>query len=155
MYKHCDLDDCCISLHDCCAEKINFDNGILSFIFPDGFWITHQHPLNNSDKIVLTDLSQVDFQIGKGIDQIEIYIFQKTKNGTIIRDQWEPMNFINAVNTEDFKLEFITQYKSYQSFLFKCWVWFDKEPYHSECEISFFSENVSYRWNELRYDCSW
>ncbi len=155
MYKHRDLDDCYISLHDCCAEKINFDNGILSFIFPDGFWITHQHSLNNSDKTVLTDLSQVDFQIGKGIDQIEIYIFQKTKNGTIIRDKWEPLNFINAVNTGDFKLEFITQYKSYQSFLFKCWVWFDKAPYHSECEISFSSENVSYRWNELRYDCSW
>lgn len=156
MYKHCDSDDCYISLHDCHAEKMVFDNGILSFIFPDGFWITQHHPLNRSDRTVRTNSSQADFQImDEEIDGIEIYVFKKNRNGKIIRDDWEPMNFINAVNAGDFRVEFITQYKSYQSFLFKCWIWFDNAPYHSECEIVLHSENVSYRWNELRYDCSW
>ena len=156
MYEHCDLNDGCISLHDCHAEKMNFDNGVLSFIFPDGFWVTEQHPQNNSNDIVRTDSSQVDFQIiDEEIDGISIYIFRKNKVGKIIREEWEPVNFIKAVNAGDFRVEFITQYKSYQSFLFKCWVWFDKSPYHQECEIILHSESVAYRWNQLCYDRVW
>ena len=114
MYKHCDLDDSCISLHDCCAEKINFDNGILSFIFPDGFWITQYHSLNDSDNTVLTNSSQVDFEIfdKKGI---EIFIFNKTKKGTVIRNDWELINFRDMVNAGNFRIEFLTQYKSHES----------------------------------------
>lgn len=156
MYKHCDLDDSCISLHDCHAEKISFDNGVLSFFFPDGFWITGQHAQNKSKDIVLTDSAQVDFQIiGKDIDGIEISIFREKKSGKVIREDWEPINFINAVNCGDYRIEFITQYKSFQSVLFKCWVWFDKSPYHAECEIILNTENVAYNWNQLRYDCVW
>lgn len=156
MYKHCDLDDCYISLHDCRAEKMSFDKGILSFTFSDGFWITQQHSLNRSENTVLTSSSQVDFTIiGEEICGIEISIFRKKRSGTVIREDWEPLNFINAVNAGDFEIEFITQYKSYQSFLFKCWVWFNKEPYHSECEIILHSGSVLYRWNDLRYDRCW
>lgn len=156
MYKHCSSDDCYISLHDCCAEKMSFDKGVLSFVFPDGFWITQQHFLNSSENPVRTSSSQVDFTIiDEEIDGIEIYVFRKKRNGMVIREDWEPVNFINAVNAGDFKIEFITQYKSYQSFLFKCWVWFNKEPYHSKCEIILHSGSVLYRWNDLRYDRCW
>lgn len=155
MYKHCDLDDSYIGLHDCVAEKMKFNNGILSFVFPDGFWVTSQHSQNNSEATVCTDLSQVDFQIiDEEIDGIEIYVFKKRRKTKVVREEWEPANFINAVNAGDFRVEFITQYKSYQSILFKCWVWFDKKPYHFECEIILHSENAMYRWNELRYDCT-
>lgn len=156
MYKYCDLDDCYISLHDCQAEKMNFDNGILSFIFPAGFWVTGQHPQNKSNNTVCTDSSQVDFQIiGGKTDGMEINTFIENKAGKVIRENWEPINFINAVNTGDFRVEFITQYKGYQSFLFKCWAWFNKPPYHLECEIILYSERVTYSWNEFLYDCVW
>lgn len=129
MYKHCDSDDCYISLHDCRAEKMSFDKGILSFTFPDGFWITQQHSLNSSENTVLTSSSQVDFTIiGEEICGIEISIFRKKRSGTVIREDWEPL---------------------------KCWVWFNKEPYHSECEIILHSGRVLYRWNDLRYDRCW
>lgn len=155
MYKHCDFDDSYISLHDCRAEKMKFENDILSFVFPDGFWITEKHSQNKSDTAVLTDSSQVDFQIiDEEMDGIEIYVFKRNRK-TIVREDWEPVNFINAVNAGDFQLEFITQYKGYQSYLFKCCVWFDVKPYSSECEIILHSENAWYRWNELRYDCAW
>lgn len=155
MYKHYDSDDSNISLHDCRAEKIIFEDGILSFVFPDGFWITEKHPQNNSDTTVLTNSSQVDFQIVDGeLDGIEIYLFKRNRK-KIVRDDWEPTKFINAVNAGDFQVEFITQYKGFQSYLFKCWVWFDKKPYHSECEIILNSEKALYCWNELRNDCAW
>ena len=151
MYKHCDLEDRYISLHDCHAEKINFNDGILSFAFPDGFWVTQQHNQNNSDTAVRTDSAQVDFPIIDGdVDGIEFYVFKDNS-----REAWEPIEFINAVNGGDFTVEFITPYKSYQSYLFKCWIWFEKAPHHLECEIVLSSENAVYRWNTLRYDCSW
>ena len=120
MYKYSDLDDSYISLHDCHAEKMKLEDGILSFIFPDGFWVTAHHSLNHSDRIVRTDSSQVDFQIiDEEIDGIEIYVFKQSRK-KVIRDDWEPANFMNAVNAGDFRVEFITQYKSYKSYLFKC-----------------------------------
>lgn len=156
MYKYCDIEDSCITLHDCVAEKMNFDNGVLSFLFPHGFWITQQHPKNESDNIVRTDASKVDFQIiDEEIDGICIYVFRKNKKGKLIREEWEMINFINAVNNGDFRVEFITQYKSFQSVLFKCWVWFDRSPYHSECEIILHTEKAAYQWKHLRYDCVW
>ncbi|NME35166.1 MULTISPECIES: hypothetical protein [Fusobacterium] len=155
MYKHCDLDDSYINLHDCCVEKINFDNGILSFIFPNGFWIMQQHSLNNSENTVLTSSSQVSFSIiDKKIDGIKIYMLNE-ENGIIVREKWNTIDFINAVNNGYFKIEFTKQYKSYQCFHFECWVWFDKEPYYSGCEIILYSENALYYWNDLRYDCCW
>ena len=156
MYEHYDLNDSCVSLHDCRAEKIAFDNGILSFIFPDGFWVTKQHPENKSNHTVRTTSSQVDFSIiNEDIDGIEISVFSESEDGKIIREDWEPEKFINNVNARAFQVEFITQYKSYQSFLFKCWIWADKAPYHSECEIILNCERAVYAWNQLRYDCVW
>lgn len=156
MYDYYDLDDSYISLHDCRAERMTFDKGILSFVFPDGFWVTKQHPKNKSNNTVCTTSSQVDFRMINGhIDGLEISVFREYEDGKILREDWEPEKFINTVNTGVFQVEFITQYKSYQSFLFKCWIWFDDAPYHSECEIIINCENAVYTWNHLRYDCVW
>lgn len=38
MYLHSDNDEF-ISLHDCHATKVLFENGVLTFVFEDGFWI--------------------------------------------------------------------------------------------------------------------
>lgn len=156
MYKHCDIEDDCITLHDCMAEKMCFDHGILSFVFPDGFWITQHHPQNVCDNTVRTDAAQVDFQIlDEGMDGVTVYIFREIRNGKVVREEWEPADFIDAVNCGDFRVEFITQYKSFQSMLYKCWVWYDKLPYHSECEIILHTEKAAYQWNYLRYDRVW
>ncbi len=156
MYKNYDLEDSYISLHDCRATKMKFENGILSFIFPDGIWITRQHMKNESEHIVRTDLAQVNVSIlDKEIDGISIYIFRKNRKGKVIREEWEAGNFIDAVNCGAFSVEFITQYKSFQSMLFKCWVWFEQKPYHFECEIILHCDKAEYCWNELRYDCVW
>lgn len=156
MYKHQELNNSFISLHDCRAENMKYNQGVLSFVFSDGFWVLEQHPENESKDCVRTDLAQVDFQIiDEEIDGVEIYIFRKSKNGKVIREEWELENFMNAVNCGDFQVEFITRYESYQSILYKCWVWFDKAPYHYECEIILHTENVIYHWNQLRYDFTW
>lgn len=156
MYRYCETDDSFITLHDCKAERLAFNNGILSFFFSDGFWILENHPKNNLKKTVKTDKAQVDFQItDEEIDGISIYIFKKSRRNKIIREEWEADNFIKAVNDGSFKIEFITQYKGFQSVLFKCWVWFNVKPYHMECEIILNTNKIEYMWNNLRKDRVW
>lgn len=156
MYRHQELNNPFISLHDCRAEKMNDSQGVLSFCFPDGFWVMAQHPENESKDCVRTDEAQVDIQIiDEEIDGVEIYLFREDGSKKVIREEWELENFIHAVNDGAFQVEFITRYESYQSVLYKCWVWFDTEPYHYECEIILHTENITYHWNQLRYDCAW
>ena len=156
MYQHKENNSMCFSLHDCRAEKMYFSDGILSFVLPEGFWVLSHCIHNESENVVRTDSAQVDFSIiDEEKDGISIFVFKKSRNGNIIREEWGCDNFINVVNDGSFQLEFIDEYKGFQSRLFKCWVWFDKKPYHYECEIILHSEEVTYLWNQLRNDCVW
>ncbi len=156
MYNHSELNNENIVLHDCYANSMNYENGVLSFVFPEGFWVIPQHIENDSDKIVRTDLSKVDFELLDGVaEDVQVYIFRKNERSDTIREEWELDGFITKVNSGFFKVEFIDEYKTYQSNLYKCWVHFDNEPYHYECEIIIDTENVTYNWNQLRYECEW
>ena len=63
MWKHCDRTDEYISLHDCHATKISYEEGILTFGFEDGIWVCQGHPDNTVDKTVRTDGAEVRFQL--------------------------------------------------------------------------------------------
>ena len=77
MYLHSDNDEF-ISLHDCHATKIFFENGILTFVFPDGFWIVPGHPENVTDKTNRTDAAQVQFILETGDEyDVDCYVFDK------------------------------------------------------------------------------
>lgn len=150
MYKHYDNDDSLISLHDCHAEKISFSNGTLSFYFPDGFWIPSNHPENQINTTVRTDASRIDYHLlNEEIGDIYIYIFNKIRRGNVIRGVWEPTDFIDAVNDGSYRVEFIHKYTGYQSLLYKCWVWFDRKPWHKECEIIIPTDSITYCWNQI------
>ncbi len=156
MYKNCDLEDSCISLHDCRAEKMKFEDGKLSFLFSNGIWITNRHPKNESGNTVRTGLAQVDISVLDGvIESVFVYIFRKNRRGNVIREEWEAESFINAVNDGSFSVEFITTYQSYRSILFKCEARSEQKPYRLECEMIIDCEQVEYCWNELRYECVW
>ena len=66
-----------------------------------------------------------------------------------IFDQKGKGNRINiSGGVKGFEYEFVTTYRSYQHILFKGYVWFDREPYHMECEIELHIDEISYMWNE-------
>lgn len=78
MYKHCDVSDEYISLHDCHAESISYEDGVIRFVFPDGIWVTNEHPSNELDKIVRTDMAEVKFYLESDCeDDITTYIFEQ------------------------------------------------------------------------------
>ena len=63
-----------LTLHDCIADKISFENNTLRFYLPDGFWVTPHHEVNSFEKTVRTDASVVDFSI-EDIDGISVRVF--------------------------------------------------------------------------------
>ena len=155
-YKYNETDDTYISLHDCIAEKITVKNNVLSFYFPKGFWVTNEYDKNKSNDVVCTDVSQVDYNIiDEEYDSICVYAFKKGITGKIVRKQWPVEDLIKKVNSGKYRIEFLYNYKGYKDILYKCWLWFDKYPYHIEIQIELPINNITYRWNELQYNNIW
>ncbi|MBQ6825895.1 MAG: hypothetical protein IKT38_02805 [Clostridia bacterium] len=152
VYNHIDTDDTVLTLHDCIANKIQLENGILSFYFQNGFWITPLHYANNSSNVVRTDFSQVDYQIN---GKVYIYVFRKNIFRKIIRTEWTLEQLINFINNSNSSLEFLYQYKSQDEQLLKGYLRFDKAPYCYECELEIPACKIEYRWNNLCYDKIW
>ena len=143
-----------LTLHDCVAKKILHKNGILSFYFEDGFWVTPNHEENCLNKTVRTDAAQVDFCFDD-INDIDIHvytrnIFKKTKV-----EFWDANNLIDAVNSGKCTIEFIFQYRTYFEQMWSCILHFKKKPYLSECQLHLPEAKATYRWNNLRPNREW
>ncbi|MDE5780343.1 MAG: hypothetical protein K2I03_02545 [Lachnospiraceae bacterium] len=155
-YKYHDNEGSNISLHDCRATSTSVNNGILSFYFPDGFWLGENHSDNYLKKTVRTDESKVDFHlVYKDVEDITIYIFTEEKKGKTIREECDLKNFISCINDGSYELEFLYQYKGYNSIILNCWIWFNEKPYSKECELVISTSKTAYYWNKLCEDRSW
>ncbi len=142
MYQYNVVNSENLSLHDCRANRMSWEDGILSFFIPDGIWIVEK------GEAIKTNSSRVDFEVmDKNVDDVDIYLFRKTRSGKVIREQWKVDNFINAVNEGTFEVEFLYKYLGYQYILYKCCVWFKKAPYCYECEIEMHSTKMVCRYN--------
>lgn len=154
MYKYCHhtsteiiTEDTNISLHDCRATQIVLEDGIFSFIIPDGFWIKTND--SSSETLFYTDKAQVNFPLLYSSDvAVTIYIFIE-KNGKVIREELTIEEFMHQINNKLCSLEFLYSYIGYQTFKFDCWIWFDEEPYHKECELTISSKEMVYQWNNM------
>lgn len=155
MYKHCDNESTFISLHDCHATKVFFENGILRFVFQDGIWVSKEHSHNMTGKTVRTDVAEVEFFLEFGDESdITVYVFEKKLNQTV-RAEWELSRLIKSLNDKKYTLEFLYQYKGYNSMIIECWLWSDKKPYHRECELKLSLTDVKYYWNDLCKEREW
>ena len=149
MYKHCDVSNEYISLHDCHATSILYENGVITFIFPDGIWVISEHPNNELDKTVRTDMAEVKLYLDSGSeDDITAYIFEEKLKKTI-REEWKLSKLMESINEKNCTLEFLYQYKGYNSMIIECCLWSNKKPYHRECELRLSFKEVKYCWNEL------
>jgi len=152
MYQHCDKDDTVISLHDCRAEKVSFENGDLTFYFPDGFWVLPSNEENHTEDCIKTDASEASFHLMLDEDDVSIYVYTQKKHGKAIRRKWEVSKLIKEINSGKYQLEFLYQYTAYLQRVVACWLWFDKKPYNKECELWIELTGVTYKWNRLRLD---
>lgn len=156
-YKHIDADLChdnTLTLHDCVAERIEYSEGILRFIFPDGFWIMPNHNDNNLGETVRTDSAVVDFRI-KNIDDVTLDVFSRSIFNKTRADTWRINELIQYVNNGICKIEFIYQYRSSFEQMWKCAIHSNKKPYYRDCQLHIPSTEAVFYWNKLRPECEW
>ena len=159
-FKHVDPDefhDKELTLHDCIANKVLSEDKTLRFYLPDGFWVTHHHIENVSEKVVRTDASVVVFSI-EDFDDILVRVFTRHKwlgcRNTGV-EYWDIEQLISAVNSGKCTIEFITQYRSYYEQMWHCAIRSNKKPYYRECQLHLPNANATYHWNNLCLDREW
>lgn len=156
IFSHCDSNDKYVSLHDCKAEMAWFENGILGFEFPDGFWITPDNPESDLDVLVRTDASKIEFVLLDG-DEFDIQIFVVEENifKQSVRKEWSVHKLVSAINSGEVTLEFLYQYIDGCSRIVECVLWSKRKPYCRECQIKLHLRDVHYHWNKILKDRIW
>jgi len=135
--------------------KILFESGVLTFVFENGYWVASEHPSNTTQKTLRTNTAEVRFCLEFGDESdTNIYVFEE-KFGKTIRKEWKLSKLLERVNSKNYTLEFLYQYKGYNSIIIECWLWSDKKPYHRECELKLSIKDVKYYWNDLCEDKEW
>lgn len=146
-----------LTLHDCIANKISFENNTLRFYLPDGFWITPHHKENPSGKTVRTDASVVNFSI-KDIGGTMIYVFTRHRwlwfRKTVV-EIWDMEQLIALVNSGKCTVDFITQYRTYGEQMWHCAIRSNQKPYYRECQLYLPETEATFFWNELRPGREW
>ena len=146
-----------ITLHDCIADKISFENKILRFFLPDGFGVTPDHTANSSGKVLRTDASVVDFSI-EDIDDIMVRVFTRHRflwfRKTTV-EIWDMEQLISAVNNRKCAIEFITQYRAHHEQMWYCAIRSPKRPYYRDCQLYLPCTNATFYWNKLCLDREW
>lgn len=155
MYKYCDSCDQHISLHDCHATHVSYENGVVTFAFSDGIWITKEHPNNALGKTVRSDKAEVKYCLDSGCqDDITLYVFER-RLGRTVQKEWPLSKLMEYVNNKKYTLEFLYRYKGDHAIIIECWLWSGKKPYHRECELKIWLKDVTYCWNELCEEKEW
>ena len=146
-----------LTLHDCVADKISFENGTLLFNLPDGFWVTPHHKEGKCKKTVRTEASVVAFTV-KDIDDITVRVFTRNTwplSRKTNAEIWHVEQLISAVNSGKCTIEFITQYRSYYEQMWHCVIHSKKKPYYRECQLHLPETKATFFWNDIRPDCEW
>ncbi|MDD6886877.1 MAG: hypothetical protein PUE41_00165 [bacterium] len=146
-----------LTLHDCIADSISYENGILRFCLPDGFWITPHHKENDCGKTVRTDASAVDFTI-EDIDDITVEVFTRnawmfSKRTSVEIGDMEQL--ISAVNSGKCTIEFIAQYRSCFEQMWCCAIRSEKKPCYRTCQLHLPNTRAAFYWNNLCLDREW
>ena len=157
-FQHCDPDafhGMELTLYDCVADRISYENNTLRFYLPDGFWVTPHHRANTCGKVVRTDAALVDFSI-EDLGDISIAVFTRHRwlRKTTVA-YWDMEQLIAEVNSGKCTLEFVTQYRTYGEQLWHCSIRSGKKPYFRECQLQLPNTAATFYWNVLRYDREW
>ena len=155
-YLHNEKTEQNLSLHDCRADRMELKDGVLSFRFSEGFWVSGDHPENPTGKTVRTDAARVDYVLrdAKGTD-VSADVFTRLKYSFDLRRSYNLSAFMEIVNRDGWELEFLYQYPDYWNRIIECVLCLPKKPYWKECQLKLDVSEVIYRWNSLRSDEEW
>lgn len=149
-----------ISLHDCRTDDIKIVGNDLIINFPDGFWITPVSKHIDHDRPLKTGPSQLRFVglIDDGvIDSVDLYktTYLFRKPFFCKRTQPNVADFLTLINDGNHELEFLCEFHSSISALYKCWVWKKNRGMEAECQLELTTKSIEYSWNEICTDREW
>lgn len=156
MYMYSDnneKDD--IILHDCRADGISLEGKILRLRFSDGFFIGENNKQNPYGKILGTDEAEIRFDLFYKNPEVSVtaHVFTEENDKTIREDL--SLNELMEMIGSGAELEFLSSYRCYKEYLFKCRLWFREEPYDKECELIISADSITYCWNRICEDKEW
>ena len=155
-FLHCDRDEDLFTLHDCITDRVYFADNVLSFDFPDGFWVLPDHSEGIPDKVVRTDASKVTYTLMDDEYDVTIYVFEKSLFGQIVRKEWSIGDLVDKINSGKCKLEFLYRYNQGEhNAVWRCNLRTSKKPYFKDCWIEITYASVQYEWNRLCEDRIW
>ena len=155
-YLHNEHNESHLSLHDCRADRMELKDGVLSFWFPEGFWVTSAHPDNPTGKTVRTDAARVDYVLrDPDGDDVSIDVFRRLKYPYALCRNYDLFPFLEIVNRPGWELEFLYQYPDYWNRIIECVLWMQKRPWRKDCQLKLDVSEVIYRWNSLRPEEEW
>ena len=88
------------------------------------------------------------------INDITVYVFYRKRNKAI-RKEWSADKLLKRINSGKYSLEFLYQYRDFNSRILKCMLVKGKKRYFRECEIIIATDKVTYCWNKLCEDRKW
>ena len=143
QYEFSSTDKEKFSLHDCRSTSVELINGRLIFKLPDGFFNA-----DYSDDWPNTGSAEVEFAIDP-MRGVYLNIFADS-DGQTIRKEYTLDQLVEKINNSEWELEFAYRYDGYEEILYKCWIWFDHEPWSYEGELWIGTkEDTVFRWNLL------
>ena len=143
-FKHTDFSGDFISLHNCTIDKISYNDGVLSFLFCDGFWVKPTHHANSTEKNLRTSEAKVDFTAST--DNTKIAIYRRGLFGNTVKKDLTTDALCDLVNNKNTSLEIIGTYPSEGATLIKCWARDKKSDKVSECHIELTPTKIIYHW---------
>ena len=155
-FLHKDREERFLSLHDCRANRAELRDGVLSFWFEAGFWVTQSHPENLTGKTVRTGPGRVDYLLREADgDDVAVEVFTRLRWPHALRTVWALPKLLQAINEKHWELEFLYQYPDYWNRIIECVLCLPKKPYWKECQLKLDVSEVIYRWNSLRPEEEW
>ena len=143
-FKHTDFSGDFISLHNCTIDKISYNDGVLSFVFCDGFWVKPTHHANRTEKNLRTSEAKVDFTTSA--DNTKIAIYRRGLFGNTVKKELSADALCELVNDKNTTLEIIGTYPTECGVLIKCWARDKKSDKVSECHIELAPVLTKYHW---------
>nr|MCR5585452.1 hypothetical protein [Lachnospiraceae bacterium] len=126
-----------VGLHDCRTDHAEIKDGVVTFDFPNGFFVLNGKEPKRTGKAKMTcRLADTD------MEKPTVYVYVE-KDGNAVREDWSD-RFFEALNRGEFEFEFVTTFNSYQRVLYKGYIWSDAAPYHRECEIELHTTEIKY-----------
>lgn len=155
-FSHFENDDSHKSLHDCYADRAYYKDGVMTFEFSDGFWVTENHPDNKFNKTVRTDYSKIEYITDGGTESdIELYVFTRNIFGQTVRKEWNVHKLVDMINNKKCELLFITQALDGKKRLIEGVLLLKHRPHSVDCMLKLSPTQVRYCWNSLSGDKEW